>query len=486
MFRSSRCNRQIGGFEASSSHFIQDEVGKEQLYSGYVTEGLSGYEIDLQDYERQYQLSDILEQFQRARMLGPRDGAAIFKTAETTKRNLLKNPFFKRGEIGEVLLNTEYYFTRLYLIYKRKAWIEALEHVTRALRLSLPDALHFHLFSCSLALVRDEYGVFQSKEKLTLISQLLSSLDKKTDLEQPSRAAFLLLVKSALLRWRGRSERGAIQRATYAEALRCCGKSQDLSRNPGGQMQKALINYSSALAFQIHEVPKHEPFLKACFEIMESSELTDFPPAIKYRPRLYRETYRFSDSIDAFWAAASRYPAEFKRVAYVIGEAAAGEYNHHDGANTQHLSDAKAYLQQAINEGYCHARNIISYIGCRGALEPDWFRSVILDKVLTEEGSAIEWEGLLARIRNSLFDPGDKYDEPAFGVDGSEFWATLGGVTGRILLDHENAIRFLQIAEHHGGKFRAYVGLTLQYKKIGDLANYKHYLHEMRTVARAP
>jgi hypothetical protein len=109
-----------------------------------------------------------------------------------------------------------------------------------------------------------------------------------------------------------------------------------------------------------------------------------------------------------------------------------------------------------------------------------------LDEVLNES-SKIEWEQVLKKIRNAICDPQDKYDEPSFGVDGGEFWATLGGVTGR--LDHEKAIRIFRIAAQHaevsGSKFRAYLGLALQYKQIGDVSNYKRYLRELRTVGRA-
>jgi tetratricopeptide (TPR) repeat protein len=403
--------------------------------------------------------------------------------------SLLKNPFFKKCELGEVLLTTEHIFTRLFLGYKRKPWLDAFQHIGRMLRLALPEGMYFHVLSCSLTLIRDEYGVFAPQEKLQVIAKILSSLDAKIDLNEKGRAAFILLIKSALLRWRGRFERGANQRNTYAEALRCSEKSFELSENPGCLLQKALVNYSSGLAFQFNEAPKHEPFFKACFDIMDSAELAEFPSAIKYRPRLYRETYRFSDSIRAFWEGASQYPAEFKRIAYVLGEAASGEYNHEDKADTRNLSDAKSFLEQAIREGYHHGRNLISYVGCRGILEPNWFQTTLLDNVMDKDGLNIEWEQIIVKIRDVIYDPHDKYDEPGFGVDSGEFWATLGGVTGRILRDHGKAIRLLRIAEHHAevssGKFRAYLGLALQYKEIGDAASHKVYIGNMQTVARA-
>lgn len=122
-------------------------------------------------------------------------------------------------------------------------------------------------------------------------------------------------------------------------------------------------------------------------------------------------------------------------------------------------------------------------------MEPDWFKEEILAKVFVAGGLEIEWQGIVARVRNVLYDPDDKYDEPTFGVDAGEFWSTVGGVTGRILRDHGRAIRLLRVAEQHaevtGGKFRAYVGLALQYREIGDLPSYNDYLQKMCSVARA-
>jgi hypothetical protein len=462
------------------SNLLQDVISGELEYQASM-------EIALDDYAQQYELSAVINEFRKARDAGPRHGARTLKAAETVMRGVLKNPYFKKGEIGEVLVTTEHVFTRLFILYKHQTWLDAYKHVMRVLRIAIPDILLFHVFVCSITLVRDQYSVFSQQKKLRLISSLMSALDGKIDFSYERTAAFLLLIKSSLLRWRARLERGPNQRNSNAEALGCCERSFKLAHNRGCLLQKALISYQSGLAFQIHEAPKHEPFFKTCFEIIESPELADFPPAIKYRPRLYRETYRFRDSINSFWSGAARYPAEFKRIGYIIGEAASGEYNHRDGSSVQHLSDVTEHLEQAISEGYCHARNIISYIGCRGALEPNWFREELLDEIL--ENWTINWMNLIRRVRDAIYKPDDKYDEPGFGVEGGEFWSTVGGVTGRILGDHDKAIRLLHIAENHlevsGGKFRAYVALARQYKAVGDDFKYKHYLKAMRGVARA-
>lgn len=466
---------------------------KSILISDSITEALelqTVQEMGIEDYQKGYQLSGVIDLFNQSRLLGPKEGAATFREAEITMRSLLKHPFFKKGEVGEVLINTEYYYTKLFLSYKTRNWEEALRHTTRALGLPLPDPLLFHIFSCSMTLVRDEYGVFSMQAKLTLIAQLINSINKKVHTRTtPGTAAFLLLVKSALLRWRGRFERGPNQRNTYGEAERCCKKSYELSNNPGCLLQYALINYSIAFAFQLREAPKHRPFFDKCFELLESPPLLEFPAAAKYTPRIYRNTYRFSDSIEAFWRATDQYPNEFRRVAYILGEAAVGEYYHAGRKDVGAIKDATSFLEHAISDGYNHGRNISAYIGCRGVLEPDWFREQILKNLFNTDGTGITWGEILKRVRNILYNPQDKNDDPSFGVDEGEFWNTVGGLTGRTLKDHATAIRLLQIAERHsevsGGRFRAFVGLARQYKEIGDLPNYKHYLNSARTVARS-
>jgi tetratricopeptide (TPR) repeat protein len=466
---------------------------KSILISDSITELLEHQTVlqtGIEDYQKEYQLSGVINLFKQSRFLGPKEGAAGFQEAEKTMRSLLKNPFFKKGEAGEVLINTEYYYTKLFLSYKIKNWREALQHTTHALRLPLPDPMLFHLFSCSMTLVRDEYGAFPMQEKLTLIAQLIDSIHKKVDTRaSPGRAAFLLLVKSALLRWRGRFERGPNQRKTYGEAERCCKKSYELSNNPGCLLQSALINYSTAVAFQLREAPKHRPFFVKCFELLESPPLVEFPAAVKYRPRIYRDTYRFSDSIEAFWRGEAQYPNEFLRVAYIVGEAAVGEHYHAGREDLGAIADANSFLERAISDGYNHGRNVAAYISCRGVLEPDWFSEQVLKNLFDTDGRGITWGEILTRVRNILYDPKDKYDEPSFGVDEGEFWNTVGGVTGRTLKDHDTAIRLLQIAERHsevsGGRFRAFVGLARQYKEIGDVSKYKHYLNSARTVGRS-
>lgn len=341
-----------------------------------------------------------------------------------------------------------------------------------------------------MILVRDEYGAFLTQAKLTLIAQLIDSIDKKVDTRaSPGRAEFLLLVKSVLLRWRGRFDCGLNQRKVIGKAERCCRKSYELSNNPGCLLQSALINYSIGLGFPLREAPKHPPFFDKCFELLESPPLVEFLSAVKYRPPIYRETYRFSDSIEAFWRGADQYPNEFLQVAYIVGEAAVGEHYHAGRKDLGAIVDAVSFLEHAISDGYNLSRNVAAYISCRAVLDSDWFSEQVLKNLFDPDGTGIAWGEILTRVRNVLYNLEDKYDEPSFGVDQGEFWNTVGGDAGRTLRDHKTAIRLLHIAERHsdvsGGRFRAFVGLARQYKEIGELSEYKHYLNSARTVGRS-
>jgi hypothetical protein len=447
-------------------------------------------QIGIDDYRNEYEVSAIIDLFMQARSLGPQEGASLFKKAEELFRSISKNPYLKKGEPPELLLNIEYHFTKLYMTYKNKSWQDALLFTMRVLKRPLPDGLLFHLLSCAMTLVRDEYLAFNSQEKVALIAQIIGVIDHKLGPSTSSGAvAFLLLVKSALLRWRGRSERGPNQRNTFGEAQRCSDKSYNLSSNPGCLLQSALIKYSTALSFQLSDAPKHQPFIDECLQLLVSPLLANFPAAIKYRPRIYRETYQFSESIDSFWIGAEQYPSEFRRVAYIVGEAATGEHFHRSQSDMKRIQEACKFLQSAIERGYNHGRNVIAYIGCRGILEPEWFKRRILNTIISETGASVAWREVLKSTRNVLYDPKDKHDEPSFGIDEGEFWNTLGGITGRVLGDHTNAIHLLKIAENHaqvsGGRFRAFVGLARQYQLIGDVPNFEHYLDAARTIARA-
>tara|TARA_R110001592_G_scaffold4750_2_gene26595 strand:- start:183 stop:1901 length:1719 start_codon:yes stop_codon:yes gene_type:complete len=455
-----------------------------------LLETQSDFSMGIDDYQREYQVSEVMSQFKHARHLGPRAGRPAFQRAERTYRSLLKNPFFDKGEAAELTLGIEYHLSKIFLSYKRRNWRDALKFITRTSRYDLPIGLLSHLVTCSMVLVRDEYDLFEAQEKLALIKSLVDQADKHLAASPDDHTtAHLLLLKCGLVRWRGRYQVGKLQRSSYGEALRCCEKSLQLASTPGARLQSALISYGTGFSFTFPEAPAHQQHLDACIETLESPELADFPAAVKFRPRMYREIYMFEKSIETFWTGAERFSEEFQRIAYVLGEAAIGEHYHHGRKSVDHIADALEFLKLAIGRGYSHARNVAAYIACRGILEPEWFKNFVVEAALPDGSTIVPWEDLFSRIRNALYNPEDKYDEPTFGLAEAEFWNTIGIVTGATLKDHTKAIRLLGIAEKHSqvssGRFRAFVSLAREHKASGDLSNYKRYLNAAKTVARA-
>ena len=51
----------------------------------------------------------------------------------------------------------------------------------------------------------------------------------------------------------------------------------------------------------------------------------------------------------------------------------------------------------------------------------------VLANLFAADGTEIKWEGLVAKIRNELYVPRDKYDEPSFGVRLSKCERFSGG-----------------------------------------------------------
>jgi len=463
---------------------------KAVLLSEAISEAIStmpGVSID--DYQREYEAYSILDKLWQARIAGPRRGYAVFKAAEAIVNNLIQNPFFK-GEPVAVLLRCQLHATELLLSYRRSAWAKAFSYCKNLLGHDLPSWLMAQVLSLALALVRDDFGMFANSEKATLIALGMKKIESLIDIKSNPRAsAQLLITKSSLLRWRARLEVGNVQRNTLGEAERCATKSRSLGAGAPSLLQIALVNYSLAMTIAYRDAPRQEVFLNRCFEALEAEELAEFPAAINYRPRVYRDVYRYADSIDAFHFAAERQVFECYRSSYLLGEASLGKFNFTENADIECVSDALSFIAAAIEAGYSHGRNMLAYIGCRAVVEPDWFRNAILDTLLQSSDLEIEWVNVLKYVRQLFSDIQDPNGEETFGVDEGEFWNTLGSIAGYVLGEHTIAIRFLGIADKHaqltGGRFRALVMLAQESLSIGNRAEYRRYLDAAKARARA-
>jgi hypothetical protein len=467
---------------------------KSALIDEFITDMLvtdAATHLGIQDYCREYEPWSIVALLRQARHLGPRQGHAVFRHAEEMLGSLLKNPFAQTEKRSVAFVRTEYLHARLFITYRTAHWREAFDHAVRELKRPAADQVLPHLLSCSIALVRDEYSVLRVPEKMELISLLSKAIDQAlSDAGEDSRAAFMLLAKSAVLRWRGRFELGAKQHQTYREAVRCAEKSRRLMNSASSVLQLALAEYSDGRAFSYRERPKHEACFARCLELLESRDLTDFPAAMKYRPRIFRETYHFAKSRTAFCDGASIFPGEFMRTAYILGETVVGEYHHAEHRDAEGIAEAESFLLRAIVEyGYGHARNVAAHIHCRSILDQDWFCKTVLDGLFDKRGDAIPWEALMSRVGAALYgDEGTGRDQ-TLGLDEGEFWNTMGEIVAWVIRAPDKAIRLFQIAEKHaevsGGRFRSLVGLARAYREKGDRQTFARYVDLARHVARA-
>jgi hypothetical protein len=185
----------------------------------------------------------------------------LFESARKTMLSLLKNPFMVQSIEVKSIMESEYCLTALYIYYRSQLWDRARSTVLSVLQRALSSATVYHVCSGAMILVRDEFQLLPRAERLSMISALIRKMD-----ELPHASglpfAFRLLLKSAMLRWRGRLERGQNQRNTYGEAKRCCDKLYQISQDSGCVLQSALIAVSTGMGFQYREFPRMSAFLR--------------------------------------------------------------------------------------------------------------------------------------------------------------------------------------------------------------------------------
>ena len=253
-------------------------------------------------------------------------------------------------------------------------------------------------------------------------------------------------------------------------------------------MQLCLIKFTQARTLPLSALTKYEEQIVSAISIISSEELDDYPPAIKYRPRFFRDIYEFEKGIDCFWSGVDcGYLDELSRIAYVLGECSTSSYAFLSNDATV-LQRAAEFLQKAIAAGYDHERNFISWITCRALLDPDWFRENVLARFKINDG-LVDLVKLLHDDTARYFGPDSFAHDVLFGVDKSEFWNMLGRLCRTAIGDPDTALSFYERAEHHdrrpGGNFTTKVGRVRAYaqKERRDLA--ARYLNMARNTARA-
>jgi tetratricopeptide (TPR) repeat protein len=433
----------------------------------------------------EYNASGALHELKMSRELGPKFGREKYRLADRTIKSLLKDPFISASPELSALLESHLAISALYVFYRQDKWKQALRTTEKLLRRELKPGMKLQVCSASLELVRDEYNLLAPSERLSLITLMLKSLDL-IDCESEQERSGLLILKSHLLRWRGRHQRGRNQKASFEEASRCVALAFSIGEDPLCKLQEVLINYSFGISFSHNEFPAHESYFERALEGIESPELIGIEAAQRYKARLFRETYRFSEGVEAFWHTAATHLAESKRTAYILAEATLGAMLFDKSQNQNDLAAVCAFVRDAIEEGFDHGRNIAAYISCKGIADPAWFKEKLLSQLFAGGRSIEEWPEVLELIRRSII---ISDTEPGFGIDDGEFWCSIASTAVEALNDHEMAIELYRVANNHaeitGGKFRARLGLAASYLALGDIGNSNFFLGEAREVARS-
>lgn len=462
--------------------------------SVFINEGISSFlhteyflGMELADLRTEFEVSKVLNALRLAREAGPLRGRGLYLEARKAMAALLKNPFVATAPAVASILDVDASITELFVFYKIRSWQRAFKTVIKVAQKTLPVAAYHRVCTSALVLARDEFQVLQVSERLRLVSTLIRGLDRNTELSG-GMLAYHLLLKSALLRWRGRLERGSNQRSTYFEAKRCANRSYELSGDPGCVLQDLLVDFYMGMALRYDDSPGHQAHFAAAFEKIEREDLQSLQAAREYKARLYRDTYHFDESIESFWAAARTASTAAGRDAYVLAEAVVGKHYHTSGVDEGAIDDALSTLVAAIESGHDHARNIAAYIVCRAIRSSSWFEEALLARIFAGDEMQIDWLTILAAVQSVVVGPVSDSDT-GFGIDEAEFWNSIAETTERTLGLVEKARKVFNIAERHaevtGGVFRAALGLARLSLLAGDQADFSHYMDRARSSARS-
>jgi hypothetical protein len=445
------------------------------------------YVFDYEEVARDLRVGRIFDLMNEASIVGPKKGRPLLKRATVLLRDLHKNPFAAVPPDLIGLIALELAIQELINSHLPERWMSGLSNAERALRKFTDGAAVASAVLLLMVYVRDEYGVFSPQERLRLIKVLLDYIDPliKSTTER-GLLAFLFGIKAGLLRWRGRLQESKDKILSYGEAERCAERSIDSARSPAGRLQLALVKFAKSRSLSLPALSQHDELLTETVEILDSDELNGFPPAIKYRPRFYRDNYEFQLGIDAFWRAVDDgFRAEMKKDAYVLGECATSMFLT-KSLDSFALTRALEFLHDAIHIGFDHGRNFIAWISCRAYLEPDWFQEHVMPKFQIDDLPANPM--MMLKDQSMRYFGNDSFShDTLFGVNEIEFWNMLARLCRTALNDPIKALAYYDVASRYRGRgrFTTDVGKFRTLLQIGELVEAKRALNRVRNSALA-
>lgn len=431
----------------------------------------------------------LFELMDQAQAGGPRTGRELLRKAASQLREIERNEFSKVPSEFLELLKLELLVKSTTISYRASHWHNALARASSTLpKLSTPKYIAAAILLCTI-FVRDEYNVFDDKQRLDLIKTLIDSVTPLvTTADDQSFAAFLLGQKAGLLRWRARLLRSTAQRSAFSESARCAVLSIAKHSSLSARMQLALTKHSEARTLPLDEIERYEQMLAEGIEVICAQEMDSYPPAVKYRARFFRDIFEIRKSLDAFWQCVDHgYLSECRRTAYLLGESASIAYAL-GLENASILADAMQFTGEAISTGYDHERTFMAWIVCRSNLEPEWFRESVHAK-FNPDGPVPDFFKLLYDDASRHFGPDAFQQDVLFGVSEGEFWNMMGRLCRSVLNDPDAALEYYDRAERHdhspGGSFTTKVGRVRAYIQKQQPENAARYLKLIKKTGRA-
>lgn len=459
--------------------------------------GSSEYPSHPSNWYDDIRISAVYSHLLRAGRLGPRTGLREIKSARRALNYIAKNPHIEFDKESMLCVRLHILLAELKLTYSKERWETGFNEFLglmkrfrslKSLRFVLPAAMFF---------IRDDYNLFYNIQKENLAKECISKIDDflKDESISPTSQAQYLAQKAGMLRWRGRFNVGKVQRNLYDAAERCALKSVGLAPHPATALQLVLIKSSRFLSMyagkrdDADRRKQVERWRDELFTSIRDKQLDSYPPALKYRPRLFRDIYLFDEAISSFQEAVSHgFKSDLYGQAYLLGESAMLRRYYRETADLEPVEDADEYLRQALDGGYDHGRNMLAWMACRAVLDESWFRQIVME-VLSGDVGEVEWETLALRFGEHVHGGEISGKHLLFGIDQVEYWNTLGTTTFHVLGDHRSALRFYEIAAHLApsskGNFRSKVGMTRALTAAGDLDEASKWLTSAWGQARA-
>lgn len=461
--------------------------------AGYLNEAIADVYDKLPAFFNYAQVAEdvrvgrIFDLINEASILGPRAGRQHLNRANAILRDLIKNPFVPLPEDLVAIITLELIAREVRDSYKQEKWKSSLSRAERALESIKNTAALPAAVLMLMPFVRDEYEIFSPAERLRLIKALLDRLDPvlKSPEESGLRAA-AFMVKSGLLRWRGRLQQSVAQNSSYAESERCAERSIEAARTYAALLQLGLVKFAKSRSLPLSAVVQHDEYLSQANEIISSDELDDFPPAVKYRPYYYRVNFELQRSADAFWYAVDAgFEGNMQKEAFVLGECSTSLFS---GKLVDPFVVTRAldFLHGAIQNGFDHGRNFMAWISCRACLEPEWFQEDILSKFHVDDIPANPM--VILKSESLRYFGTDSFGhDTLFGVDEIEFWNMLGRLCGIAINDPYKAIDFYDVASRYRGRgrFTTDVGRVRALLQISNFDEARRALKRLRSSARA-